>query len=108
MNIGITCASIPSLKPLMSKILPRLLSNLTSRVDNSVDEFSHKMSVLRKKPDSKVDEIKVEQSVYQQSDIVHSREGSETILVDWKTDCYSDKRETKTAELPIQGAGTAA
>ncbi len=53
------------------------------------------------------EEIKVEQSIYQQTDALPSVAGSERSLVNWKVDCYSEqKKESRVSTvevLPIQG-----
>jgi hypothetical protein len=108
-NVAIACASLPALKPLISKILPGLLSNLSSRNRSNMNalsgnEFSgsHRMNTLRSKLKSatatQVDEIKVEQSIYQAREVRASVEGSEKSLVNWKADCYSEERKRKQHE----------
>lgn len=108
-NVGIACASLPALKPLISKMLPGFLTNLTSRTrgsNGSVDEISHKMSTVKSvtnpsKRQTQVEEIKVVQSIYQQTDAVPSMEGSERSLVNWKTNCYSGQHEIRKANVNI-------
>jgi hypothetical protein len=108
-NVAIACASLPALKPLISKILPGLLSNLSSKNRSNMNALSenelsgsHQMNTLRSKLKSatatQVDEIKVEQSIYQAREVRASLEGSEKSLVNWKADCYSEERKRKQHE----------
>jgi hypothetical protein len=97
-NVGIACSSLPALKPLISKVMPGFLSNLTTKGSlGSVDETANtKMSALRSRRQTQTEEIKVVQSVYQKTDEVpSSSQGSERSLMNWKTDCYSGIQEVK-------------
>lgn len=97
-NVGIACSSLPALKPLISRVMPGFLSNLTTKGSlGSVDETANtKMSALRSRRQTQTEEIKVVQSVYQKTDEVpSSSQGSERSLVNWKTDCYSGIQEVK-------------
>lgn len=49
---------------------------------------------------SKHNDIKVEQTIYQERQVRPSIEGSEASLANWKTDCYSV--ETKGAKQPLE------
>jgi hypothetical protein len=53
----------------------------------------------KSKTGTQVDEIKVEQSIYQQREVRVSVEGSERSLVDWKTDCFSEEQHRKKHEI---------
>jgi len=106
-NVAIICASIPALKPLISKLLPGLLSNASSRDRSNMNNLSeapynrsHPMSNLRSKSrPEKQDIIKVEQTIYQAREVRASAEGSERSLVNWKSDCYSEEQKKK--QIPV-------
>jgi hypothetical protein len=116
-NVAIFCASLPSIKPLITRVLPNLLSNAGSRGNrsnmNNLSDInyngSHVMSNLgntsRSKTGTRVDtgakrntiggtDIKIEKTVYMQRDTRASFEGSESSLV-FKADCYSEDQKKK-------------
>ena len=110
-NVAIACASLPSLKPLISRMLPGLLSNPSTRgnrsnMNNLSENYNgtHALSNMNKnksKNGSRIDgaddlnDIKIEQTIYQQREVRPSLEGSERSLV-WKTDCYSEEQKRKS------------
>jgi hypothetical protein len=102
-NVAIACASLPALKPLISKIVPNLLSTIGSKNKSNMQNLSgneiasYKMNTFgsKSKTGTQVDEIKVEQSIFQQREVRPSVEGSERSLVNWKTDCYSEEQRKK-------------
>jgi hypothetical protein len=101
-NVAIACASLPALKPLISKVLPRLLSTtdsknlsgnkLGSRQTNTFHEVGSKKG-------NKNAEITVEQHIFQQREVRASLEGSERSLVNWKADCFSEDSTQKKREI---------
>jgi hypothetical protein len=110
-NVAIACASLPSLKPLISRILPGLLSNSSTRgnrsnMNNLSENYNgnHALSNMNRnksKNGSRIDgagdlnDIKIEQTIYQQREVRQSLEGSERSLV-WKADCYSEEQRKKS------------
>ncbi|KAH8594916.1 hypothetical protein B0O99DRAFT_166811 [Bisporella sp. PMI_857] len=88
-NVAIACASLPSLKPLIGKILPGFLSTTSSRDRSNMNYLSdergsHQLSNMRSKA-RETNTIKVEQTIYQTREVRGSLDSSEKSLV-WKTE----------------------
>jgi hypothetical protein len=110
-NVAIACASLPALKPLISRLAPGIFSSIGSRNKSNMNNLSgnelgsYHMNTFnntnnnKSKTGTQVDEIKVEQSIYQQREVRVSVEGSERSLVDWKTDCFSEEQHRKKHEI---------
>jgi hypothetical protein len=102
-NVAISCASLPAIKPLISRFFPGLLfvgstargSEGGSRLDDS--SLSHHILETRhtRSQMSKGEEIKVLQTVVQESSDTLSGCGSENSLV-WKCDCYNEEQHAKS------------
>ena len=107
-NVAIACASLPALKPLISKFLPRLLSTTDSKNKYSLNNLSGNKLGSRQtntfhevgsKKGNKNAEITVEQHIFQQREVRASLEGSERSLVNWKADCFSEDSTQKKREI---------
>ncbi|KAH8894656.1 hypothetical protein GQ53DRAFT_744746 [Thozetella sp. PMI_491] len=106
-NIAIICASVPALKPLVTKIFPKLLGSSFRSKDRSNAQYangSHHMETLQSSNRAAKNDIYVrhEFEVREDGDDKNSREGSERNLVPWGNDQYStDARPgpTKSREL---------
>jgi len=91
-NVAIACASLPALKPLIAKLIPGLLSTVSTRDRSGMNNLSdhvgsHQMSNLQSRnKETNSEAIKVVQSVYQTREIRASLEGSEKSLVNWKSE----------------------
>jgi hypothetical protein len=118
-NVAIACASLPSIKPLISRVMPGLLSSRGNRSNmNNLSDAnyngSHVLSSMGgankiksmngsridngSKRDtiggSKGNDIKIEKTIYQQRELRPSLDGSESSLV-FKADCYSEEQRKK-------------
>ena len=119
-NVAIACASLPSIKPLIARVLPGLLSNISTRgnrsnMNNLSDanydgNFAMKSGVgggNKGRVDSEASggnkrntiggsggNIKIERTVYLQREVRPSYDGSENSLV-VKTDCFNDEQRKK-------------
>ena len=121
-NVALACASLPAIKPLIAKAVPRLLSSHTrSGHRNRSGYDSHPLSdmVQSKNNRSKVqrsvgrsalgDEemeaeagIVVERTVHMhrhEAPARSSREGSERSLVNWKADIYAEERAAEKQDV---------
>jgi hypothetical protein len=102
-NVAIACASLPALKPLISKFLPRLLSTTDSKNKYSLNNLGSRQANIfhevGSKNGSKNAEITVEQHIFQQREVRASLEGSERSLVNWKADCFSEDSTQKKREI---------
>jgi hypothetical protein len=97
-NVAIACASLPALKPLISRLVPGILPSIGSRNKSNMNNLSgnelgsYHMNTVnntnKSRTGTQVEEIKVEQSIYQQREVRVSVEGSERSLVNWKVDCF--------------------
>lgn len=118
-NVAIACASLPSIKPLISRVLPGLLSNHSTRGNRSnmnnlsdanyTGNFAMRSNIggNKIKSGSSVDtadkratiggsnDIKIQKTVYMQRETRPSFDGSENSLV-FKTDCYSEEQRKNT------------
>jgi len=96
-NVAIACSSISTLKPLVSKTFPRLLSS-TDRSGSYGPysaSLSHNMKSFRRNKQKGT--IQVLQTVrVNTEDRNASQEGSQNGLVDWSADCYSADRYNST------------
>ncbi|KAJ5042794.1 uncharacterized protein L3040_004187 [Drepanopeziza brunnea f. sp. 'multigermtubi'] len=117
-NVAIACASLPSIKPLISRVAPRLFSTRStscsrSNVNNAPDaphygSFAMKSSFGGSKgmggsnvyAVGKINttggsgDIKIQKTVIMQREVRPNSDGSESSLV-FKTDCYSEERNQK-------------
>ena len=119
-NVAIACASLPSIKPLITLVLPNLLSNISTRgnrsnMNNLSDanydgQFAMRSGVGKGNkcnPESDTatankrntiggtgGNIKIERTVYLQREVRPSYDGSENSLV-VKTDCFSEEQRKK-------------
>ena len=108
-NVAIACASLPAIKPLISKVFPGLLSTIGSKNKSNMntgnDLGNYHMNTYsntvgnKAKRDTQIEEIKVEQHIIQQRETRHSVEGSERSLVNWKTDCYAEDQKRQKHEI---------
>ena len=108
-NVAIACASLPALKPLISRLVPGILSSIGSRNKSNMNNLSgnelgsYHMNTMsntnKSRTGTQVEEIKVEQSIYQQREVRVSVEGSERSLVNWKADCFSEEQQRKKHEV---------
>jgi len=91
-NVAIACASLPTLKPLIGRIIPGILSNGSTRDRSNMNNLSdhmgsHQMSVLQSRgKENKPGAIKVVQTVFQTREVRSSLEGSEKSLVNWNSE----------------------
>lgn len=111
-NVALACASLPAIKPLISKVVPHFLSSSrgerSTRQNNASGGYDHALSELSHRQRSKVgrsvlddeDEgegITVERTVKMERHQAPrvSGEGSEKSLVNWKADVYTEERRVK-------------
>jgi hypothetical protein len=98
-NVAISCASLPALKPLISRVFPKLLSVGSTirgpKGGSGLDESSrshHVLETLHSRAQfSKGEEIKVVQTIVQERRNTLGRNGSDRSLV-WKCDCYNEEQ----------------
>ncbi|KFZ07637.1 hypothetical protein V501_06263 [Pseudogymnoascus sp. VKM F-4519 (FW-2642)] len=118
-NVALACASLPAIKPLIAKAVPHFLSSSrgerSGRHNNASGGYDHALSELSQNKRSRVvrsavgdeDEvdvngnngigITVERTVRIQGHQAPrvSGEGSESSLVNWKADVYTEERRQK-------------
>ncbi|KAL5345433.1 hypothetical protein ACLOAV_009805 [Pseudogymnoascus australis] len=112
-NVALACASLPAIKPLISKAVPHFLSSSrgersTRLNDTSGAGYGHALSELSQNKRSRVERsaigddedgtngITVERTVRMQRHEAPrvSGEGSESSLVNWKADVYTGEKNT--------------
>ncbi|KAJ2897394.1 hypothetical protein MKZ38_004695 [Zalerion maritima] len=105
-NVAIACSSMSTLKPLIGKLFPGLLSSRgrsTAEGPYANVSGSHQMKSYRGANNAKAGaEIQISQTIDMKTeDRQGSREGSDSGLVHWTAGCYSadSQKSTKGAEL---------